>query len=148
MGRPRTPFSSKLLERITSNAKGGKEKWGQSGYHREEPLEVDIDADYIEKTWNKQKDKECTSKCSSTLGSSKCTVCGGEMFLDDLYDHTAQHPNKPSPDRITGEKPYIKGNLQIVHQGCNYMKLLHSQKIAVDFVENIKNNNFKPIINK
>jgi hypothetical protein len=119
------------MQRIRNNAKSGIDKWGSSGYHREEPLDVTITLQDIEDVHNKQ--------------NSICPICNCEYFLTDLcYDPAI--PQKPSPDRIRSEEPYIRGNLQITHQGCNYMKSDHDHKISVEFINNIKNKNFKPLI--
>lgn len=119
------------MEKIKSSARSGPEKWGNSGYHREEPLDVTITLQDIEDAHNKQ--------------NSICPVCNCEYFLTDLCYNPAS-PQKPSSDRIRSEEAYIKGNLQITHQGCNYMKSNHNHTIANEFINNIKNKNFKPLI--
>jgi hypothetical protein len=129
-GRNFSPYT-RLMEKIKSSARSGPEKWGNSGYHREEPLDVTITLQDIEDVHNKQ--------------NSICPVCNCEYFLTDLCYNPAS-PQKPSSDRIRSEEAYIKGNLQITHQGCNYMKSNHNHTIANEFINNIKNKNFKPLI--
>ena len=128
-GRTVSPWK-RLMERIKSNAKSGEEKWGSSTYHREEPLDVTITLQDIEDMHNKK--------------NSFCPVCNCEYFLTDLcYDPAI--PQKPSPDRIRSEEAYIKGNFQITHQGCNYMKSNHDHTTAKEFINNIRKKNFKPL---
>lgn len=130
MSRKRKPFK-KLLSNVVSNSKTAAEK-GQR-YGRKKRLDVDVDAKFLEELWYKQ--------------NGICAICKGQMYLDDIYDCTGMHPQKPSPDRIDSKIAYLETNLQIIHQGCNHMKNKHSQEVADKFVKNVKNNNFKPLKN-
>ena len=94
---------------------------------------MDVDAKFLEELWYKQ--------------NGICAICKGQMYLDDIYDCTGMHPQKPSPDRIDSKIAYLKTNLQIIHQGCNHMKNKHSQEVTDKFIKNVKNNNFKPLKN-
>lgn len=62
----------------------------------------------------------------------KCAITGYELSLDkkNLY--------KLSIDRKNNDLGYIKGNIQLVCLGINYLKNTFDNKEVIDFLKNIK----------
>jgi hypothetical protein len=112
--KKRDPFK-RLMENVLRSARSASQK-GQK-YGRENPLEVNIDVEYLKYIFKKQ--KGCCPYYSAI---------GVKRTLDmDLVFETF-NALAPSVDRIDSSKGYIKGNIVITFRGINQMKQKNSKE--------------------
>jgi hypothetical protein len=90
--------------------------------------EFDLDLDYLEELWNKQKGICPYTKLQLILNSH------GHCSKDIRY--TA------SLDRIDSSIGYIKGNVQFISTAINYMKSTMSDEMCTEFLLQISKNLF------
>lgn len=77
---------------------------------------------YRIKNRSKVKGLEFNLEVEDILGVTHCPVFGWELKRN-LEGQQGNRPNSPSVDRIIPELGYVKGNIQILSQKANTMKL-------------------------
>ena len=86
---------------------------------------VEVDAEYLKSTWEKQ--------------NGKCPYTGISMVLPETTSEYQKIKSlkKASLDRIDSSLEYVKGNVEFVCLAINLAKNNRSQKEMIDFIEEI-----------
>ena len=88
--------------------------------------DFDLDLEYLKNLWKNQ--------------NGICPYTGMKMYLPSCRKEYKLTPSieKLSLDRIDSSKGYLKGNVEFVCAGVNWMKHTYSPKIVHDFIGKIK----------